>query len=109
LRNLFNEAALIAARQDKQQLASENFEQALDKILLSIKRDEVISEEEKQVIAFHEAGHALVAELMPDADPLQKVTIIPRGGTLGVTEQIPEKERYNMKKQYLLDRIGTAN
>jgi cell division protease FtsH len=106
LRNLVNEAALLAARQDKQQLASENFEQARDKILLGIERDEVISEEEKQVVAFHEAGHALVAELMPDADPLQKVTIIPRGGTLGVTEQIPEKERYNMKKQYLLDRIA---
>lgn len=106
LRNLVNEAALLAARQDKKQLASENFEQARDKILLGIERDDVISEEEKQVIAFHEAGHALVAELMPDADPLQKVTIIPRGGTLGVTEQIPEKERYNMKKQYLLDRIA---
>ena len=96
----------MAARQDKQQIERENFEQARDKILLGIERDEVISEEEKQAIAFHEAGHALVAELMPEADPLQKVTIIPRGGTLGITEQIPEKERYNMKKQYLLDRIA---
>jgi cell division protease FtsH len=106
LKNLVNEAALLAARREKKQIEAEDFDQARDKILLGIERDEVITDEEKEMIAYHEAGHALVAEHMPKADPLQKVTIIPRGGSLGVTEQVPEKERYIMKKTYLLDRIA---
>ena len=106
IKNLVNEAALLAARRDKKQIEAEDFDQARDKILLGIERDEVITDEEKEMIAYHEAGHALVAEHMPKADPLQKVTIIPRGGSLGLTEQTPEKERYNMKKTYLLDRIA---
>jgi cell division protease FtsH len=106
LKNLVNEAALLAARSQKDRMEAEDFELARDKILMGIERDEVITDEEKNMIAYHEAGHALVARHMPEADPLQKVTIIPRGGSLGVTEQAPEKERYNMKKKYLLDRIA---
>ncbi|MFZ7127587.1 MAG: ATP-dependent zinc metalloprotease FtsH [Desulfobacterales bacterium] len=106
LKNLVNETALLAARQDKEQLETEDFLRARDKILLGIKRDEVIADDEKEMIAYHEAGHALVAELMPEADPLRKVTIIPRGGSLGATEQAPDEERYNMKRSYLLDRIA---
>ena len=106
LKNLVNEAALLAARSRKDRMEAEDFELARDKILMGIERDDVITDEEKKMIAYHEAGHALVALHMPNADPLQKVTIIPRGGSLGVTEQAPEKERYNMKKQYLLDRIA---
>lgn len=106
LKNLVNEAALLAARGEKNQIEPEDFDLARDKILLGIERDEVINDEEKEMIAYHEAGHALVAELMPKADPLQKVTIIPRGGALGATEQAPETERYTMKKDYLLDRIA---
>jgi len=68
----------------------------------------MINDEEKKVVAYHEAGHALVANLLPNTDPLQKVSIIPRGLSLGITEQIPETERYNLKKQYLLDRITVA-
>jgi cell division protease FtsH len=106
LKNLVNEAALLAARRQKERMETEDFELARDKILMGIERDEMITDEEKKMIAFHEAGHALVARHMPKADPLQKVTIIPRGGSLGATEQAPDKERYNMKKNYLLDRIA---
>jgi cell division protease FtsH len=106
LKNLVNEAALLAARRNKNQVEAEDFDLARDKILMGVERDEVITDEEKRMIAIHEAGHALVAELLPGADPLQKVTIIPRGGSLGATEQVPDKERYNMKRKYLLDRIA---
>jgi cell division protease FtsH len=106
LKNLVNEAALMAARRKEDQVANADFEQARDKIMMGIERDEVITDEEKEMIAYHEAGHALVAELTPGADPLQKVSIIPRGGSLGATEQTPEKERYTMRKHYLLDRIA---
>ena len=106
LRNLVNEAALLAARKDKSRIGFEDFDEARDKIMMGLERDELITEEEKEMIAYHEAGHALVAALLPGADPLQKVTIIPRGGALGVTEQTPEKERYTIRRKYLLDRIA---
>jgi cell division protease FtsH len=106
LKNLVNEAALMAARREEDQVAAEDFEQARDKIMMGIERDEVVTDEEKEMIAYHEAGHALAAELIPGADPLQKVSIIPRGGSLGATEQMAEKERYTMRKRYLLDRIA---
>jgi len=106
LRNLVNEAALMAARRDRTHVAAEDFEQARDKIIMGIERDEVLTDEEKEMIAYHEAGHALMAVMTPKADPLQKVSIIPRGGSLGATEQTPERERYTMKKHYLLDRIA---
>ena len=106
LKNLVNEAALMAARREEDRVADADFELARDKIMMGIERDEVITDEEKEMIAYHEAGHALVAELTPGTDPLQKVSIIPRGGSLGATEQTPEKERFTMRKHYLLDRIA---
>ncbi len=108
LKNLVNEAALLAGRKKKTSVNMQDFEEARDKILLGAEREEMINDEEKKVVAYHEAGHALVAKLLPNTDPLQKVTIIPRGRSLGITEQIPETERYNLKKQYLLDRIAVA-
>jgi cell division protease FtsH len=106
LKNLVNEAALLAARKKKEQVADEDFDQARDKILMGIEREEVINDEEKEMIAYHESGHALLAELLPGADPLQKVSIIPRGRALGATEQIPEEDRHNLKRSYLLNRIA---
>jgi cell division protease FtsH len=106
LKNLVNEAALLAARKNKKQVAAEDFDQARDKILMGLEREDVIKDEDKKVIACHEAGHALMAELLSDADPLQKVTIIPRGRSLGATEQIPEEERHNIKRNYLLNRLA---
>jgi cell division protease FtsH len=106
LKNLVNEAVLLAGRQGKQQIDSEDFDQARDKILLGNKRDEPLTEEEKTIVAYHEAGHALLARLLPGADPLQKVSIIPRGRALGATEQLPEEERYNLSRAYLLHRIA---
>jgi len=105
LKNLVNEAALLAARENKDKVKSEDFIQARDKIILGHKREEMISDEEKKIIAYHEAGHALLAKITPGTDPIQKVTIIPRGRSLGATEQVPEEDRHNLKKDYLLKRI----
>lgn len=106
LKNLVNEAALLAGRMDQQKVTAATFDEARDKILLGAEREDFIDDAEKKIIAYHEAGHALVAKLIPDTDPLQKVTIIPRGQALGVTEQLPENERHNLKRRYLLDRIA---
>ena len=105
LKNLVNEAALVAAREEKNRVDAEDFEQARDKILMGIEREDVIADDEKEMVAYHEAGHALMAELLPGADPLQKVSIIPRGRALGVTEQLPSEERTSMRRGYLLDRL----
>ncbi|MFW6139795.1 MAG: ATP-dependent zinc metalloprotease FtsH [Acidobacteriota bacterium] len=105
LKNLVNEAALLAARKNKDNVDSEDFIQARDKIILGHKREEMISDEEKKIIAYHEAGHALLGKMTPGADPIQKVTIIPRGRSLGATEQVPEEDRHNLKRDYLLKRI----
>ena len=106
LKNLINEAALLAARGHENKVSAKYFDEARDKILLGIKREDVIQEKEKRIIAYHEAGHALIAARVPTGDPLQKVTIIPRGPSLGVTEQIPEEDRHNLSRRYLLDRIA---
>jgi len=106
LKNMVNEAALLAARKNKQKVQVEDFDQAREKILLGIEREDVINDGEKQMVAYHEAGHALLAGLLPGADPLEKVSIIPRGQALGVTEQIPEEDRHNLKRSYLLNRIA---
>jgi cell division protease FtsH len=106
LKNLVNEAALLAAREDKQQVDMQDFERARDKILIGLEREDVITDHEKKVIAYHEAGHALMAELLPEADPLQKVSIIPRGHSLGATEQIPLEDRQHLRRGYLMDRIA---
>ncbi len=108
LKNLVNEAALLAGRRDKSEVEIEDFEQARDKIMLGAEREEMIEDKEKRLIAYHESGHALVAKLLSDTDPLQKVTIIPRGRALGATEQTPETDRHNYNKQYLLNRIAVT-
>ena len=106
LENLVNEAALLTGREDKQQVNMDTLMAARDKVVLGARRENVISEEEKKVIAYHEAGHAVTATLLTHTDPLDKVTIIPRGRALGATEQIPEQEHYNLQQSYLRDRIG---
>jgi cell division protease FtsH len=108
LRNLVNEAALLAGRKGKLKVDNKDFEEAQDKILLGAEREDKLDEKEKQIVAYHEAGHALIAKLLPETDPLQKVTIIARGRALGSTEQIPEADRHNLSKKYLLARITVA-
>jgi cell division protease FtsH len=106
LMNLVNEAALLAARKDKSMVEAEDFDQSRDKILRGIEREDLINEEERKVVAYHEAGHALLAKLLPGVDPLQKVSIIPRGHSLGATEIIPEEERHSLSRTYILNRIA---
>jgi len=105
LKNLVNEAALLAARREKSKVEAEDFDQGRDKIILGIEREEMVKDEEKRAIAYHEAGHAMIAKLLPGADPLKKVSIIPRGRSLGATEQVPEEDRHNLSRQYVLDRL----
>ncbi len=106
LANLVNEAALLAARRDHDAVAPDDFEDAKDKIMLGIERKSVIlSDEEIRNTAYHEAGHALVAWLTPGSDPIHKVTIIPRGGALGLTYLLPEDERHNYTKEHLLNTL----
>jgi cell division protease FtsH len=102
LANLVNEAALIGARQNRKVVTMADFELAKDKVLMGVERKSlIISEEEKRNTAYHEAGHALVLMLLPDADPVHKVTIIPRGMALGITMQLPEDDKHSYTKDYL--------
>jgi len=106
LENLVNEAALIAARKGKDKVSMEDFEEAKDKVLMGPERKSMIlSEEERRSIAYHEAGHAFVAKFTPGADPVHKVTIIPRGQALGLTQQLPQDDRHIYTKEYLLAAI----
>ena len=107
LANLVNEAALNAARYNQKVVQMDDFEFAKDKVLMgSERRSMIISDEEKQVTAIHEAGHALLTVLLPNADPIHKVTIIPRGMALGVTQQLPVDDRHNLSLDYLNDQIA---
>jgi cell division protease FtsH len=102
LANLVNEAALIAARQNRKLVTMVDFELAKDKVLMGVERKSlIISEEEKRNTAYHEAGHALVLAVLPKADPVHKVTIIPRGMALGVTMQLPQDDKHSYTKDYL--------
>ena len=105
LKNLVNEAALTAARKNLSEVTAHCFEVARDRIVLGEKRDARLSQEEREVVAYHESGHAIMAYYMPKADPLTRVTIIPHGMALGVTEQTPKEDRYNYSESYLRDRI----
>ena len=105
LENLVNEAALLAGREHKEKVDMAAFTAARDKIILGERREELLNDEERKVVACHESGHALMAWLLPEADPLDKVTIIPRGRALGATEQTPGEDRHNLTRSYLLDRI----
>ena len=107
LANLVNEAALNAARYNQKTVQMQDFEFAKDKVLMgSERRSMIISEEEKMVTAIHEAGHALLAVLLPHADPIHKVTIIPRGMALGVTQQLPVDDKHNYSRLHLDDQIA---
>jgi cell division protease FtsH len=106
LENLVNEAALLAARNDKQHVEMLDLELAKDKVMMGAeRRSMIISDEEKRNTAYHEAGHALVATLLPGADPIHKVTIIPRGMALGLTQQLPMDEKHTYAREYLLNNL----
>jgi cell division protease FtsH len=106
LENLVNEAALSAARNDKEKVNMLDLELAKDKVMMGAeRRSMIISDEEKRNTAYHEAGHALVAKLLPGADPIHKVTIIPRGMALGLTQQLPMDEKYTYPREYLLTNL----
>ena len=107
LENLVNEAALMAARRGKERLDMEDFEEAKDKVLMGAERKSaIISDREKRITAYHEAGHALVAKLQLGTDPVHKVTIIPRGRSLGVTQQLPDEDRMTMTRDYAIKRLA---
>jgi cell division protease FtsH len=106
LANLCNEAALVAAREAHSKIERDDFEAALDRIVLGDVRPLALDPPARRVIAYHESGHALAAWLTPEADPVHKVTIVPHGMALGVTEQRPEEERYNLSREYLIARLG---
>ncbi len=107
LENMVNEAALMAARRGKDRVEMNDFEDAKDKVLMGAERKSmIISDEEKKTTAYHESGHTLVAKLLPDTDPIHKVTIIPRGRALGLTQQLPLDEKHTYPKNYLLNSLS---
>jgi cell division protease FtsH len=107
LENLVNEAALLAARRNKAKLEMTDFEASKDKVLMGVeRRTMIISEEEKRLTAYHEAGHTLVAKYLPVTDPIHKVSIIPRGGALGITQQLPAEDKHTLSKEYILNKIA---
>ncbi|QDT27146.1 ATP-dependent zinc metalloprotease FtsH [Gimesia panareensis] len=106
LKNLVNEAALSATRLNKDQVDKEDFDNARDRVLMGPPREEILSEKEREMTAYHEAGHALLAWLLPEIDPVHKVTVIPRGRALGVTQLLPDEERYNMGEKQLHSQLA---
>ena len=107
IENLVNEAALHAARLGKEKVSMMDFEYAKDKVMMGAERKSmVISEKEKRITAYHEAGHALVAKMLPGTDPIHKITIIPRGRALGITQQLPMDEKHTYPRRYLLNSIA---
>ena len=107
LENLLNEAALLAAREAKEVIEPEDVEEARDKILLGLEREGLaLTDEECRLLAYHEAGHAVVAAVLPSADPVHKVTVVPRGRAMGFTQQLPEGDKYLYQRKYMLDRLA---
>lgn len=107
LENLLNEASLYAGRSKRSKIVMEDIENARDKVMMGLEREGMqIDEEEKKLLAYHEAGHAIVAAVLPHSDPLHKVSIIPRGKAMGITQQLPDKEKYLYNREYLLDRLA---
>nr|WP_206017922.1 ATP-dependent zinc metalloprotease FtsH [Rhodohalobacter barkolensis] len=107
LENLLNEASLYAGRNKRKKIIMDDIENARDKIMMGLEREGMqIDDEEKRILAYHEAGHAIVAAALPNSDPLHKVSVIPRGKAMGITMQLPEKEKYLYNKEYLLDRMA---
>jgi cell division protease FtsH len=108
LSNLVNEAALHASRANRTQVMMQDFEESFDRVVLGSERKIYLSEAERRVIAYHESGHALVAWYQPQSDPVHKITIVPRGQALGVTQSIPTDDRHNLSEEYLQARIAMA-
>jgi cell division protease FtsH len=107
LENLLNEAALLAARRGKQKIEWEDIEDSRDKVVLGLKRENIsLTDEEIRMLAYHESGHSIVAMVLPHADPIFKVTIVPRGQSMGVTQQLPERDRYLYDREYAMDRLA---
>jgi cell division protease FtsH len=107
LENLLNEAALLAAREQMDRIEPRHVSEAIDKIMMGLARKGlVLTEDERRMLAYHEAGHALVAAVLEHADPVHKVTIVPRGRAMGVTQQLPEREKYIYRKEYMVDRLA---
>ncbi len=105
IRNLVNEAALWATRHDKNMVSMDDFEHARDKVLMGAQREDILTEDERNICAYHEAGHAVLAWLVPGCDAVHKVTIVPRGRALGVTQLIPEEDRHNMGQRDMLAQL----
>jgi len=104
--NMVNEAALLAARRDKKQIGIEEFQESIERVVAGPeRRSRIISDKEKRILAYHEAGHALVSKLLPNADPVRKVTILPRGMALGYTMQVPVEDHYITSKSELIDNM----
>ena len=108
LENLANEAALIAIRQDKKRIDMKDFDEARDILLMGSVREETISDLEKRITAYHESGHTIVASELPGADPIHKVSIVPRGMAMGITQLLPEEDRHYYPRNYLLDKLAVA-
>lgn len=109
LENLLNESALIAARKKKTIIEQEDINDAHDKILLGlVRKSMVLTDEERKTVAYHEAGHAVTAAFLPNTEPIHKVTIIPRDRSMGVTQQLPEGDKYLYNREYILDRIAVT-
>jgi cell division protease FtsH len=109
LANIVNEAALLAARRNKQRVDMEDLEDAKDKVMLGIERKSLqLSDEERKLTAYHEAGHAIVSLHVPGLDPVHKVTIVPRGRALGITFSLPEEDRHNHTKAYIIGKLAMA-
>jgi cell division protease FtsH len=107
LENLLNEAALLAARQQKDVIEQRDIDEARDKVIMGLEREGIsLTPEEVKLLAYHEAGHAVVAAALPHADPIHKVTIVPRGRAMGVTQQLPERDKYLYERDYMLDRLA---
>jgi cell division protease FtsH len=106
LKNLLNEAALLAARRNRERITPQDVDAARDRLLMGLEREGLaLTDREIRLLSFHEAGHAVLAALLPHTDPLHKVTIVPRGRAMGITQQLPERERYVYEREYILDRI----
>jgi cell division protease FtsH len=108
LANLVNEAALLAARRNHNRVTRDDFSAALERVVLGAERKVMLSEDDRKRTAYHEAGHAIVGMLTPGADPVRKVSIIPRGQSLGVTFSAPDADRFNFEQQYLIAQIKVA-
>jgi cell division protease FtsH len=107
LENLLNEAAILAARRNQNTIDQKDIDDAIDTILMGLERENIaITSQERRLVAYHEGGHAIVAAVLPNTDPIHKVTIVPRGQAMGVTQQLPEKEKYIYPKEYLLNRLA---